>query len=88
MNTPGPWYTMTKPDALQGLIASEIDGKTIAVSYDPIDAHLISAAPDLLEACQAFVEFAQNGKHPKWASYLRTITGRKMIDAITKAKGE
>lgn len=46
------WYTMTKADALQGQIAEESTGKTIAVSYDPKDAVLIASAPDLLAALQ------------------------------------
>jgi hypothetical protein len=53
--TPGPWYTTTKETDLQGLISCEITGKNIAVSYDPKDANLIAAAPDLYEALERIV---------------------------------
>ena len=45
-NTPGPWYTLSKPDDPQGLIYDESTGKNIATSYDPKHAPLIAAAPE------------------------------------------
>lgn len=54
-STSDTWYTNTKPSATQGLIYNEETGANIAVSYDPKHANLIAAAPELLEACKAFV---------------------------------
>lgn len=48
-HTPGPWYTNVNKNSIQGLIIAEGTGVNIAVSYDPKDANLISAAPELLE---------------------------------------
>lgn len=58
-HTPGPWYTMTKPDAAQGSICQEHTGRSIAVSYDPKDARLIAAAPTLLVSLQALLCFIE-----------------------------
>lgn len=84
-HTPGPWYTLTKPDAAQGLIYRESTGANIAVSYSPNDAHLIAAAPSLLTACQYALNFLDTEKEivgygHKTAELLRT--------AIAKAEGE
>lgn len=49
--TPGPWYNATKKDSFQGLIYSEVTGENIAITYNPNNAALVAAAPDLLEAC-------------------------------------
>jgi hypothetical protein len=45
------WYK-AKTGNDQGLIVEEQTGKNIAVSYEEKDAHLIAAAPELLEACK------------------------------------
>jgi len=44
--TPGPWYTCNSSN--QGLVASEIDGKTIAVTYQGAED-----AAFIVEACNA-----------------------------------
>ena len=48
-HTPGPWYESNTGNH-QGLIIAEDTGENIAVSYDKINARLISAAPEMLEA--------------------------------------
>ena len=58
-HTPGPWYS--RPTAGhemhgQSAIASEASGKTVAIAYDGrADAHLLAAAPELLEALRAMI---------------------------------
>ena len=48
MNT---WYEASTGNH-QGLIIDEDTGDNIAVSYDKTNAKLISAAPEMLEACE------------------------------------
>jgi hypothetical protein len=55
MNT---WYsTITNKGSAheQGLIIEEKTGNAIAVCYNPENAKLIAAAPELLEALQALI---------------------------------
>jgi len=42
------WYA--KVATHQGYVSCEKTGRTIAVTYEPKDAELLAAAPDLLEA--------------------------------------
>jgi hypothetical protein len=53
------WYTNTRRDALQGLVIEEETGRNVAVSYDPADAPLIAAAPDLLAAVESCLEWME-----------------------------
>lgn len=70
-HTPGPWLTNgTAGHEKHGQWSVYAEsGKTIAIVYDgERDANLIAAAPQLLEACQRLVSFA-DGKvsHVDWA---------------------
>jgi len=88
-HTPGPWYTTTRSSDSQGLICSEVDGRNIAVSYNPRDADLIAAAPDLLSAAETLLTDAldrdechdeETGEmYDDWAA---------LDEAIRKAKGD
>lgn len=49
------WYAKNAGGGHQGLVIDEADGRTVAVSYDPKDAALLAAAPDLLAALQALM---------------------------------
>ena len=50
-HTPGKWLGQNTSSG-QGLIYSEIDGKTIALAYDTRDTNIIAAVPELLDALQ------------------------------------
>ena len=58
-HTPGPWYSQpTAGHEMHGqsAIASEANGKTVAIAYDGrADARLLAAAPEMLEALRAMV---------------------------------
>ena len=64
--TPGPWY------AKDGCVASESDasGKTIALVPSEANAHLIAAAPELLDALKRLLKYAD------WYSDEMTKRGR------------
>lgn len=52
-HTPESWYDKLINEGSaheQGLVIAEVDGRNIAVVYDPKDTAMISAAPDLLAA--------------------------------------
>jgi len=81
----GKWYTRTKPEDRQGLVCSEIDGRNIAVTYDPKDAAIVAAAPEMLDALAEIIDHATKyGGAP--------LSATKMFDraraAVAKAKGE
>lgn len=83
-HTQGPWYTTTKDSDLQGRISSEVDGRSIAVTYATQDAYLIAAAPDLLEALKTL--------YPSAARRIGGTTDGTPIlaaarEAIAKAEG-
>ena len=65
-HTPGPWKWINSYEALLGpngefILEEEIgydrEGATPeGISVSPADAHLIAAAPELLEACKVAIE--------------------------------
>jgi hypothetical protein len=50
------WYNATKKDSWQGLVYDETTGENIAVTYNPDNARLVAAAPDLLAALEGILE--------------------------------
>lgn len=54
------WYTSSKREDNQGLIYSEKSGRDIAVSYNPEDAPLIAAAPELLRQLENTITALEN----------------------------
>ena len=85
-HTPGPWYSQpTAGHEMHGqsAIASEANGKTVAIAYDgKADAHLLAAAPDLLAALRVI---AEDGKRNGWIPSFHWGEARA---AIAKAEGE
>lgn len=79
------WYTTTKTDDSQGLVCDENTGANIAVTYDPQDAPLVAAAPELLEALENLERVASYTFHnnPQLAEAI--VNARA---TIAKAKGE
>jgi hypothetical protein len=55
------WYTMSKADDSQGLVADEETGKNIAVSYDAKDALLISRAPQMEKTLRDLLRYLLAG---------------------------
>lgn len=80
-HTPGPWH-VSQPDG--NYIRSEIGGIAgLTFSATKADAHLIAAAPDLLEALELAVTLdrsAADGDESIWVTDARA--------AIAKAKGQ
>ena len=94
--TPGPWFVSMKPDwdedGGMGPAVYDCDGgvfavvddepETIARPFYEADAHLIAAAPEMLEALEAMVEMVEmNGLGKRYALDLAA-------SAIKKARGE
>lgn len=76
----------------QGLVIDEQTGENIAVIYKKENATLISAAPELLEACQyALDNLAAASRDnlitaPKWFHVQLSETRLMLDSAIQKAK--
>lgn len=84
MNT---WYTHAPcPDDSQGLVYDEQTGRNIAVTYDPKDAPLVAAAPELLEVLENLLaaydsqSMTPSNQYPPMWNNIRAI--------IQKAKGD
>lgn len=52
------WYAK-ESSAGQGIIADEATGRTVAVSYDVKDMHLLASAPKLRDALRDIIASAQ-----------------------------
>jgi hypothetical protein len=97
-HTPGPWKVEPSSKHRDRLYVWDSDEWPNMVCIAEVkegryigelraNAQLIAAAPDLLEAVKQFVRYAQNGNHPKWGSYLQTVAGQRMLDALKKGQG-
>jgi hypothetical protein len=53
------WYSGVFAGDHQGSVACQDTGKTIALSYDPADAPLLAAAPELLAALQSLAAWVE-----------------------------
>ena len=62
-HTPGPWVYDFDPDGNRHVVYSD-DGKVTELRFKDAEANarLIAAAPDLLEACQRMVKWAEDWK--------------------------
>ena len=109
-HTPGPWRLMevgdggnvhlcpAASDCISILTVTEEDGIAFAGVFKDGDAHLIAAAPDLLEATEAYIEAQDNLDNQEFNginadNYFvlvrRRNEARKHLDvAIAKARGD
>lgn len=85
-HTPGPWMTRPVPNVgLRGHTGYAIDfnddrEQVVDFVYEEADAHLIAAAPGLLEALESCIEHGSM-TGAEWVT-------EKALDAIAKARGE
>jgi hypothetical protein len=85
-HTPAPWdvhidrHGFVTLSAGPAYLKDTTDGFNIAGFLSPADAHLMRAAPDLLEALETVLN------HP--TSYLSAVTEGKVRTAIAKAKAK
>jgi hypothetical protein len=80
------WYNATKKDSLQGLVYDEITGENIAVTYDPENARLVAAAPDLLDACKLALALIRGELYEVDAE--NRIVAPALRNAIEKAQND
>ena len=79
------WYQANTSND-QGLIVEEKTGRNVAVSYKQEDAALLSAAPDLLEACKLFDHVGLRGMVANmWGEPVSKFIFYKLTAAIAKA---
>jgi len=79
------WYNATKKDSLQGLVYDEVTGENIAVTFNPEDGQIVSAAPDLLIACELALALIRGELYTTDAE--NRIVAPALRKAIEKAKG-
>ena len=85
-HTPGPWEASQewpKNIADAWYVHDTTHGIQIAEIYGSGNAHLIAAAPDLLEACELVADNVHSG-----SIGIEFSTWQKILAAIAKAKSE
>jgi hypothetical protein len=80
------WYNATKKDSLQGLVYDETTGENIAITYDPENARLVAAAPDLLDACKLALALIRGELYEVDAE--NRIVAPALRNAIEKAQND
>ena len=83
-HTPGPWHTANTGNH-QGVVIAE-NGANVAVVYDKKDAHLIAAAPSLLDSAKKALDFIQSLPYEP-SNTTSTKAQDALVDAIAKAEG-
>lgn len=96
--TPGPWFPVQDAfwsieihdgQRIASLVESEalyVDGTRYPENHSEANAHLISSAPDLLEALQDLVDYVED-MH-RIGHIQRPVQASNAVRAILKAKGE
>jgi hypothetical protein len=93
-HTPGPWKWLDYPDGRKLLLNRDravIHCPDAPMTCDPADACLIAAAPELLDALNAWREFLDllpGSTELTYGSGLALVKARELSDAaIAKAEG-
>ena len=81
MSTTTTYYHKTTSSD-QGLVIDEQTGRTVAVVYDAKDAPLLAAAPALLKACQAALQYLQDTNPLEHGNPTLGAVWRELEDAI------
>lgn len=97
VHTPGPWewdgpvWNYDPENEAPWLIPSNDDTKAVmtgTINCDEANARLIAAAPDLLEALQGVVKWADdNGRDFKFVASSESDSVMRILRAIEKATG-
>ncbi len=77
-HTPGPWFARQMFSGNWDIAAENGNGATLARTPEEADAHLIEAAPDLLEAAEEIFK-SSTSDHD---------AAKKLLTAIVKARGK
>lgn len=87
-HTPGPWAYESSVwlKSMPGYIKETTTGCTIADVYDDYDLQIISAAPEMLEACKAALKSIRGTEHPDFLVSVQDA-GDCLEAAIAKAEG-
>ena len=90
-HTPGPWeangvLVVASNDSFRTLFECKPLTMTLSVEECEANAHLIAAAPELLEACKEALNYVQG--HNNDEQYYTPRIERKLEQAIAKAQGE
>lgn len=83
-HTPGPWMVQNGKiveKCYNGFVIADVRNAT-EVMADEANACLIAAAPELLEACKAYIRYCDDGEGEIAPMY------KTMKAAIAKAEGE
>lgn len=93
-HTPGPWRVELQSGQQVGVHkfthCVDCADDSIASLLTKADAHLIAAAPDLLEACKRLSDHASLAEHEdgtKWADGIDWHDVEQVRKAIAKAEG-
>lgn len=89
VSTPNPWTAENQPESNEAMVMGA-DGRPVCYMRswpeDWANAHLISAAPDLLAALQELVERAELASTSEYAGHIVWIGTDEMHKAIGAAR--
>lgn len=81
---PGPWPLKVLPGDSYKLTLITAQGNHYATTFDPSAAHLIAAAPDLLEAARAGLDTLVALGKENWGAVERLRAAIAKADGLTK----
>ena len=84
--TPGPWETRKRTDGLENIYCAGTDFD-VALCAKPVDARLIAAAPELLEALLGLLKETGNRKMDVKKDYHLMVAVEYAKTTIAKVEG-